>query len=373
VQVFDYKTNKGKVYFGPELIKLEPHEEFTLLKLSGKKPKIEDQIKNLAVLLGPDFMTDIIEVETRDHAKLSLQLCYSWKFEVDKANKAEHEKIFSVNDFVGGACKTLAAKIRGAVSSVRFEIFHKGSAYIVKSAVFGVDENGDLKKYLKFDSNNLIITNVDIQAQDPIDSETRENLSKSTNLSIQHINSVQKADATHKQKMFSEDSKGKLMLQEQEDDIHAENVNIEYLKKKIETDAVKTTGELKAKANAKAKGNIIEGNSLKEQATLRVQAQEIEDLSLLLEKEENIKNEIKREEQLIDIDLEKNSELNKIEIEEFKKTVDAIGVKTIVSMARAGPETQKKMLQALGIKSFLITDGNNPINLFNSAKGLVAK
>lgn len=29
------------------------------------------------------------------------------------------------------------------------------------------------------------------------------------------------------------------------------------------------------------------------------------------------------------------------------------------------------MLQALGLKSTLITDGSNPINLFNTAHGLV--
>ena len=40
-------------------------------------------------------------------------------------------------------------------------------------------------------------------------------------------------------------------------------------------------------------------------------------------------------------------------------------------MAKAGPLVQSKLLASLGIKSFLITDGKNPINLFNTAKGLV--
>ena len=33
--------------------------------------------------------------------------------------------------------------------------------------------------------------------------------------------------------------------------------------------------------------------------------------------------------------------------------------------------TQVKMLQALGLKSTLITDGTTPINLFNTAQGLI--
>lgn len=135
VQLFDYRSKTKRHVFGPELVKLGPHEQFTVFYLSGKRPKQENQIRNLAILLGPDFMTDLIEVETRDHARLTLQLSYSWKFEIlDKKKKDECEKIFTCNDFVGNACKNIAAKIRGAVSSVPFETFHKGSAAIVRSA-----------------------------------------------------------------------------------------------------------------------------------------------------------------------------------------------------------------------------------------------
>jgi major vault protein len=44
--------------FGPELIILDPYEEFTVITLSGGVPKKEAQIMNLSLLLGPDFMTD---------------------------------------------------------------------------------------------------------------------------------------------------------------------------------------------------------------------------------------------------------------------------------------------------------------------------
>ena len=35
-------------------------------------------------MLGPDFSTDIVVVETSDHAGLRLQLSYSWYFDVDR-------------------------------------------------------------------------------------------------------------------------------------------------------------------------------------------------------------------------------------------------------------------------------------------------
>jgi len=46
-----------------------------------------------------------------------------------------------------------------------------------------------------------------------------------------------------------------------------------------------------------------------------------------------------------------------------------MGKDTIVAMAKAGPESQAKLLKGLGLKGFLISDGKNPINLFNTANG----
>ena len=55
-----------------------PDEQFTQLSLSGGKPKKPNVIKALCLLLGPDFCTDIVTVETSDHARLQLQLSYNW-------------------------------------------------------------------------------------------------------------------------------------------------------------------------------------------------------------------------------------------------------------------------------------------------------
>ncbi len=43
----------------------------------------------------------------------------------------------------------------------------------------------------------------------------------------------------------------------------------------------------------------------------------------------------------------------------------------MVSIARAGPEVQAKLLKSLGLKGFMIMNGKNPINLFRTAEGLV--
>ena len=62
---------------------LSPDEQFTILSLSGGKPKEQNQIKSLSLSLGPDFMTDLVVVEKSDHACLQLKLSYNWKFDVD--------------------------------------------------------------------------------------------------------------------------------------------------------------------------------------------------------------------------------------------------------------------------------------------------
>ena len=77
VQVYDYKKKLNRVVFGPDRIMLQPDEEFTVVNLSGGLPKREGAIKNLALMLGPDFMSDIVVVETSDHANLALTLSYS--------------------------------------------------------------------------------------------------------------------------------------------------------------------------------------------------------------------------------------------------------------------------------------------------------
>ena len=61
----------------------------------------------------------------------------------------------------------------------------------------------------------------------------------------------------------------------------------------------------------------------------------------------------------------------KIDAEKFENIVKSIGPETIKSISRAGPELQAKLLKGLGLKGFLISDGKNPINLFNTANSMI--
>lgn len=216
-QIFDFKLKKSKIVFGPELVMLQPHEHFTVLDLSGNNPKEEKKIKSLILRLGPDYISDTVEVETSDHAKLLLKLTYSWQFNYDKNNQEDVERIFLVKDFVGDCCKSIASRIRGIVSSCSFDSFHKKSSSIVQLGVFGKDSQGNLKKPLYFKANNLCITNVDIQSQDPTDSKTREILDESMKLSMGTNIQIQEAEARHREDRGNQEAKGKVERKEIED------------------------------------------------------------------------------------------------------------------------------------------------------------
>jgi len=108
-----------------------------------------------------------------------LKLSYNWFFDVDKNNEEQARSIFQVPDFIGDFCKAIASRVRGAIASQSFDDFHRGSAELIRNAVFGSDdETGSPREFLKFDANNLIITNVDIQSVEPVDSKTRDALQK---------------------------------------------------------------------------------------------------------------------------------------------------------------------------------------------------
>lgn len=153
---------------------LAPDEQVTILSLSGDTPKRENCIKTIFLSLGPETMTDIVTVETMDHARLDLILRYDWYFDVDKSdpNKDNHSKLFKVKDFIGIVCKTIASRVRGAVSSINFDEFHDKSDEKIKDAVFGRKKDDSGRKELRFDSINLVVTNIDVQEQKITDPDT---------------------------------------------------------------------------------------------------------------------------------------------------------------------------------------------------------
>jgi major vault protein len=368
VQIYDYINKKSRTIFGPELVMLHPDEHFTILSLSGSKPKRPHVIKALCLQLGPEFMTDVVIVETSDHARLQLQLSYNWYF---KTSKGSSDKLFQVPDFVGDACKAMASNIRGAVASVAFDEFHKFSARLIRKAVFGTDENGKINKEFQFGANDLCITNIDIQSVEPVDQRTRDSLQKSVQLAIEITTKSQEAAARHEAERVEQEARGRLERQKIQDEAEAEKARKDLLQLQAASAAVESTGQATAEAKARSEAAQIEGQSAVTLASLKAESSKILNENDLDAETARQQAEIEYRTRMDLLEIERAAGFAKIESEKFKKTISAIGRDTIAAIAQAGPEMQAKLLEGLGIKSLLITDGNSPINLFNTANGLI--
>jgi major vault protein len=374
VQIYDYKEKKARIVFGPELVTLGPEEQFTVADLSGDVPKRPNVIKSLALLLGPDFMTDIVIVETSDHARLSLKLSYNWFFEVDKANPQSAASIFRVPDFVGDACKAIASRVRGAVAAVSFDKFHKMSSDVIRAAVFGIDpETEQVRNRFFFSANNLVITNIDIQSVEPVDQRTRDALQKSVQLAIEITTNSQEASARHDAERMEQEARGRLERQKILDESEAEKARKDLLQLQAQSAAVEATGQATAEAKARAEAAQIEGEAAVTQSQLKAEATKIKAFADLEQLKKKQFQEIDHRKAMAELEVNKARELAAIESKKFSEIVDAIGAETIKKIAQAGPEMQAKLLQGLGLKSLMITDGSSPINLFNTASGLIAQ
>ncbi|CAF1217001.1 unnamed protein product, partial [Didymodactylos carnosus] len=386
VQVYDYKAKHSRIVFGPELVMLGPDEQFTLINLSGCVPKKPNQIRSLALLLGPDFFTDIMDIETADHARLSLQLSYSWFFDIsDRTNEKEAAKLFSVPDFIGDATKAIASRIRGAVAGVQFDDFHKNSANIIRASVFGVElvpetttstdkqstSQPRVRDRFVFQQNNLVLTSIDIQSIEPVDQRTRDALQKSVQLAIEITTMSQEASAKHEASRREQEAKGLLERHRIKDEAGAEEIRRALLELQAISAAVESTGHAKADAQSRAESARIEGESTVEQARLKAEASRIEAEAELERLKVLHEAEIKFLKQQNEHEINKKQHLSQIEIEKFRRQVEAIGAETIQAIATSGPETQVKLLQALGLQSTLITDGRSPINLMSFGQNLL--
>jgi len=190
-------------------------------------------------------------------------------------------------------------------------------------------------------------------------------------LAIEITTKSQEASARHEAERLEQEARGKIERQKIMDEAEAEKARKELLQLQAQSAAVESTGQAAAEARARAEALTIEGEAAIKQAQLKAEASRIEseaDVEQLKQKQEA---EVVHQKDLDTLELHKLSSLANIESEKFKSIIDAIGANTIAAIARAGPEMQAKMLAGLGLKSFLITDGHSPINLFNTAQGLI--
>jgi major vault protein len=381
-QVFDYKARTKRTIFGPDCVILSPDEQFTVLSLSGSDwdptkpnvclPKETDKIKALYLFLGPASMSDVVSVETRDHARLSLQLSYDWRFDVEANNIQQADFCFNVPDFVGDCCSAIASRIRASIASVSFENFHKNSNNLVNVAVFGLNADGQPKKELRFPANRLLVTAVDIQEIEVVDEKTREALRQSVKMAIEITTQGQEAAARQEASVREQHARGLLERQTIKDKASNEVERKRLLEVQTSSAAITSTGQAKAEARARARAADIESDQAVQLAKIKAESNALMDTVQLELRQQKDRLEMELETLRTNMELEHKKAMSSVESAKFGRVMSSIGPDTVAQIAKAGPEMQAKLLAGLGLQGYLVTDGTNPINLFNTANGLAA-
>lgn len=268
-------------------------------------------------------------------------------------------------------CKAIASQIRGAVSAVSFDDFHKNSARIIRIAVFGIDEGRRPREELRFTNNSLVVTSIDIRSVEPVDQRTRDSLQKSVTLAIEITTQSQEAAAKREAERVDQEARGRLDRQRIVDESEAEKARKELLNLQAESAAVESTGQAKAEAYSRAEATRIEAETAVQSARLKAEANTIEAESELARLKSAREAEIQFLTEQNRLEIERAERMAKIETDKFKSMVDALGVEAIQALASGPQDHQVRMLQSLGIQSTLITDGRTPINLLSTAKGLI--
>jgi len=194
---------------------------------------------------------------------------------------------------------------------------------------------------------------------------------KSVQMAIDITIKSQEDSAKFEALRMEQEAKGRLERQKIVDNAQAEKARKALIELQTQSLIVESTGKATAEAKARTEAQHIEAQSRVEQSKLSAAAIEI---GAKAEYEQIVRRqeaELTHKQALVNLEVDKAKEIAEIEAVKFKEMVDAIGSKTIEAMAKAGPEKRAQLLQSLGLSSVMITDGNSPINLFNTANGLI--
>eukprot|EP00008_Paramoeba_atlantica_P014240 CAMPEP_0201488730 /NCGR_PEP_ID=MMETSP0151_2-20130828/19345_1 /ASSEMBLY_ACC=CAM_ASM_000257 /TAXON_ID=200890 /ORGANISM="Paramoeba atlantica, Strain 621/1 / CCAP 1560/9" /LENGTH=798 /DNA_ID=CAMNT_0047874083 /DNA_START=168 /DNA_END=2564 /DNA_ORIENTATION=- len=366
VQVVDMKSRETRVVFGPDLVLLEPFEEFTILRYSAGKPKRKGALVSLCLLLGPDFITDIFEVETLDHARLSIKLASNVHFDFDRNDPVEVNKLFSVKDFIGDCANMVASRVRSLVAHTPFDQFHRNSAKMIEEAIFGPN-----KEEYRFSANNLVVANVDIQNVKVVDDKARNSLLRSVQIAIDTTSKKMEMASIHEANMLEKQAEGKIKIEKFQNEAQAEEIRQSLVAAKVENEIIAKVGNVCATARAEAEVSYIEGETL----VARAQARELalskinEKEDLVLEKQRKLQMDFRKRE--IELELEREASLSELEASRFSSAVAALGPSTVQAISEAEQNSKIKLLNSLGLEGMLVSSGRNPMNLERTANGMI--
>lgn len=140
-----------------------------------------------------------------------------------------------------------------------------------------------------------------------------------------------------------------------------------------EKDVTESRGYAVSQARAKSEKLEIESKNKVETQKLQNEANAISRGHLDSAKQAEGKVEYENAKRNSAIQMNEKQQLAAVEVNKIQKLLNAVGSDTLATILNAEPQMQQEMLKSLGLQGYLMTDGRNPINLFDTAQGLVTQ
>jgi major vault protein len=158
VMVVD-KSGNRRVELGPKTIRLKWDETLEVLSLSTGKPKNTDTLERTVYLRTKNNkVSDVIDVETKDHVPLAIKLSFRVNF-LEETN----EKWFEVDNYVKLLCDHVRSMLKGMVRKQEVETFYSDGTAIVRDFLLGKSTEGE-RKGLAFPECGIVVEDVEVLA-----------------------------------------------------------------------------------------------------------------------------------------------------------------------------------------------------------------
>ena len=152
-----------RVEIGPKKVLLDYDESLEVLELSTGKPKTTDKtMRTVYLQVNANKVSDIIDVETSDHVKVTLKLAYRVGFEGE-----DTKKWFDVSNYVKLLCDHVRSLLKNAARKKTIEEFYKAATDIIRDTILGTgskDESGKKipRPGLTFEENSMKVGDVEV-------------------------------------------------------------------------------------------------------------------------------------------------------------------------------------------------------------------
>lgn len=156
VMIVDKKGNR-RVEQGPANILLSYDETLEVLELSGGKPKTTERvIRTVYLRVLNNVVSDICEVETSDHVRVTLTYSMRVNFTGDPT------KWFEVENYVKLLCDHVRSVLKGAIKRQTIESFYAKSVEIVRETLLGKAEAEAARPGMHFSENGVAVSDVEL-------------------------------------------------------------------------------------------------------------------------------------------------------------------------------------------------------------------